>query len=207
MVSARREGVSSGDGTHPSVHSAEQTAKPPSRLTAWPSPPHHVPHDQLPMPPRILDEQPVGVLSAGDHPGQIAARHRVSSSSPRRGPRPRSRDPPARPAGPAGRCRRGSRSWRAQRPPEAARLRPRPRLHLDLARGDPHHPAAPPGHDAPLLDPVGDVRQYPRLHRRGRSPRSTCTSVTRAPARQHSSAASTALLPAPMTTTSWRQWR
>ena len=35
-----------------------------------------VPHDQLAMAAGILDEQPVGVVAARDHPGQIASGHR-----------------------------------------------------------------------------------------------------------------------------------
>jgi len=41
----------------------------------------------------------------------------------------------------------------------------------------------------------------------GSNPSKRCTSVTRAPARQHSRAASTLELPPPITITRWRQYR
>ena len=35
-----------------------------------------VPHDHLAMAPRILDEEPVGIVAAGNHPRQVTSGHR-----------------------------------------------------------------------------------------------------------------------------------
>src|SRR6266545_1084503 len=114
--------------------------------------------------PPVLDEDLVRVEAGREHPGDVDARdvrlhgHGVVARH-AGGVVHVDPDPPQQ---------REVRAVARQREHEVGRERRGPRVSVradhDLRRPDLHHAAAPAGRDAPVLHPVGDVGEDPRLH-------------------------------------------